>query len=361
MKYTIDKNNRPVYLQIYRLLRDDIRNGAFPYQDKLPSRRLLAEEMGVSTITVEHAYALLCEEGYAAAKERSGYFVCFRPNDGFAAAAPVQIPVPVTVAAAPGFSAAVLSRTMRRVLSERRDALFERSPGTGCFALRDAIRRYLARNRGIQVSTDQIVVGAGAEYLYGLIVALLGRDLCYAIEAPAYQKLEQIYRTLGVAVEQLPLSRDGIDSAALVKTNADVLHTTPYRSYPSGVTASASKRHEYLRWANRAGRYLIESDYGSETSVSAQPMETLFALSHGDNVIYLNTFSRTISASLRVGYMVLPKSLAPVFAEKLGFYSCSVPTFEQYVLAQLIDGGDFERHINRLRRQKRKELAAQKQ
>lgn len=361
MKYTIDKNSRPVYLQIYRLLRDDIRSGAFPYQGKLPSRRLLAEEMGVSAITVEHAYALLCEEGYAAAKERSGYFVSFRPSDGFAAADPVQAPAPVPVAAAPGFSAAILSRTMRRVLSERRDALFERSPGAGCVALRDAIRRYLARNRGIQVSTDQIVVGAGAEYLYGLIVALLGRKLCYAIESPAYQKLEQIYRALGVAVKQLPLSRDGIDSAALVKTNADVLHTTPYRSYPSGVTASASKRHEYLRWADRTGRYLIESDYGSETSVSAQPMETLFALSHGDNVIYLNTFSRTISASLRVGYMVLPKSLVPVFAEKLGFYSCSVPTFEQYVLAQLIDGGDFERHINRLRRQKRKELAAQKQ
>ena len=146
-----------------------------------------------------------------------------------------------------------------------------------------------------------------------------------------------------------------IQSTALKNCSANILHITPYRSFPSGVTASASKRHEYLRWAEN-GRYIIEDDFESEFSVSKKPEETLFTDTKKDNVIYMNTFSMTISPSLRAGYMVLPKHLVPIFEEKLGFYSCTVPTFEQYVLAELIENGDFERHINRVRRKKRKEL-----
>ena len=216
------------------------------------------------------------------------------------------------------------------------------------------------RNRGIYADEEQIIVGSGAEYLYGLIVYLLGRDKMYGIEAPSYDKIEQIYHTASAAYELLPLSDDGIDSEALAATNANVLHTTPYRSFPSGVTASASKRHEYIRWSNKPEHFIIESDYGSEFSVSSQPMETLFALSRYDNVIYLNTFSKTISPSMRVGYMVLPKQLVKPFYERLGFYSCTVPTFEQLVLAELLNGGDFERHINRVRRIRRRELSEEK-
>ena len=140
-----------------------------------------------------------------------------------------------------------------------------------------------------------------------------------------------------------------------------MLHTTPYRSFPTGVSASASKRHEYIRWSNAGGRYIIEDDFESEFSVSTKPEDTLFALSSGDNVIYLNTFSKTISPSLRIGYMVLPQKLVGDFDERLGFYSCTVPTFEQHVVARLIANGDFERHINKVRRDKRKELAGGKE
>ena len=153
------------------------------------------------------------------------------------------------------------------------------------------------------------------------------------------------------------LTNSGIDSKALADTKADVLHTTPYRSYPSGVTATASKRYEYIRWSEMSARYIIEDDFESEFSVSTKPTETLFALSNHDNIIYLNTFSKTISPSLRIGYMVLPKHLVGHFDKKLGFYSCTVPTFMQYVIAELINNGDFERHINRVRRSKRKELS----
>lgn len=362
MNYIIDKEKRPVYLQLYRQLRDDIIAENYPYNAKLPSKRNLAEETGVSTVTVEHAYALLCDEGYVEARERSGYVVIFRSSDGFAASVEhhterTQHRIQHSY---PDFSLSVLSKTMRKVLTERQDLLLEKSPNCGCMELRETLRYYLARNRGIQVDMEQIVIGAGSEYLYGLIVELLGRNRIYAIEAPSYKKIEQVYKATEITYESLPLTSAGIDSGALAGTRAEVLHTTPYRSYPSGVTATASKRHEYIRWSRQGNRYIIEDDFESEFSVSTQPTETLFALSENDNVIYLNTFSKTISPSLRIGYMVLPRHLVARFREKLGFYSCTVPTFMQYVLAELIDNGDFERHINRVRRNKRKELSRQK-
>ena len=357
MKYVIDKEKRPVYLQLYNQIREDIVNDVLRFDSKLPSIRALAEELGISTVTVEHAYALLSDEGYVESRERSGYVVSFRKADGFASTAKTTHkyhPATETKHAYPDFPLSVLSKTMRRVLTEHGDLLLEKSPNNGCAELREAIRQYLARNRGISVDTEQIIIGSGSEYLYEHIIMMLGRSHTYGIESPSYKKIEEIYHASEVSYELLPLSHDGIDSVSLSKTTASVIHTTPYRSFPTGVSATASKLHEYVRWANQKNRYIIEDDFESEFSVSTKPTDTLFALSKNDNVIYLNTFSKTISPSLRIGYMVLPKHLVKTYEEKLGFYSCTVPTFMQYVLTELIDNGDFERHINRVRRYLRK-------
>ncbi len=362
MKYIIDKAHRPIYLQIYKQIRDDIISENYPFNTKLPSKRSLAEETGVSTITIEHAYALLCDEGYVEARERSGYVVVFRKSDGFAVSSEQHTEHTTNYGENnnPYFPLSVLSKTMRKVLTEHGELLLEKSPNCGCVELREAICHYLARNRGIKVETEQIVIGSGSEYLYGLIVELLGRHRTYAIESPSYKKIEQVYKAAEITYDSLSLKSSGIDSKALSETKADVLHTTPYRSYPSGVTATASKRHEYIRWSAQNNRYIIEDDFESEFSVSTKPTETLFSLSDNDNVIYLNTFSKTISPSFRIGYMVLPIHLVAEFNSKLGFYSCTVPTFMQYVLTELINNGDFERHINRIRRNKRKELVLEK-
>lgn len=360
MKYKVDKSLRPVYLQIYKQIKDDIIGGNYPYNTKLPSKRLLADETETSTVTIEHAYALLCDEGYVEARERSGFFVIFRNSDGFALPSAVERrPSESTYEhpASPDFPFSVLAKTMRSILSDLGEAILEKSQNKGCPELRLAIKHYLSKNRGIRVDTEQIVIGSGAEYLYGLIIELLGRDRIYGIEYPSYEKIEQVYRACEVSCEALRLSADGIDSGSLARTTASVLHTTPYRSYPTGVSASASKRHEYVRWSNAGDRYIIEDDFESEFSVSTKPEDTLFALSDQDNVIYLNTFTKTVSPSLRIGYMVLPRGLVREFDERLGFYSCTVPTFEQHVIARLLQNGDFERHINKVRRKKRKELS----
>ena len=360
MKYKVDKNIRPVYLQIYKQIKEDIINGNYPYNTKLPSKRFLADETETSTVTVEHAYELLCDEGYVESRERSGYFVIFRNSDGFALSSAAEIQyskISYSHNTSPDFPFSVLAKTMRNVISDFGEAILEKSQNKGCPQLRLAIKHYLSKNRGINVDVEQIIIGSGAEYLYGLIIELLGRNRTYGIEYPSYKKIEQVYRAAEVSYEALKLSADGIDSTDLAKTSASVLHTTPYRSYPTGVSASASKRHEYIRWSNAEERYIIEDDFESEFSVSSKPEDTLFSLSQKDNVIYLNTFTKSISPSLRIGYMVLPKRLVKDFDSRLGFYSCTVPTFEQYVVARLLQNGDFERHINKVRRKKRKELS----
>lgn len=359
MRYRIEKADQvPAYLQLYKQVRDDIVTGIYPYHSKLPSKRIVAAEADVSTVTVEHSYALLCEEGYIESRERSGYFVIFRTDDGFMATANDK-PLHVAFAdrhtgTSPEFPFSVLAKTMRGVINDFGESILDRAPNSGCMELRESIRQYLVRSRGIVADVGQIIIGSGSEYLYGLIVELLGRDRVYALESPSYKKIEQVYLASDVQYQMLPLGTDGIESSALWACNADILHISPYRSYPSGVTATASKRHEYLRWASVSERYIVEDDFESEFTISKKPEETLFSHTTDDNIIYMNTFSKTISPSLRVGYMVLPKHLVPVFEQNLGFYSCTVPTFMQYVLAALITNGDFERHINRVRREKRK-------
>ena len=365
MKYIIDINAPiPAYQQLYMQVREDIINQIYPIGCKLPSKRTVALDSNISTVTVEHAYALLCDEGYIETRERSGYFVIFRADDGFVSG-PVQGKLQKSRPAEhtetqTEFPFSVLTKTMRKVISESGEGMLERSPNFGTVELREAIRVYLARNRGIMADIDQIIIGSGSEYLYRLLVELLGRDKIFAIESPSYKKIEQVYSASNVRLEKLPLSHDGIDSAALKNATADILHISPYRSYPSGVTATASKRHEYLRWAEIGERYIIEDDFESEFSLSRKHEETLFSHSFRDNVIYMNTFSKTVSTSLRIGYMILPKALSTLYKERLGFLSCPVPTYLQLVLAELMQQGDFERHINRVRRNKRKESASQK-
>ncbi len=358
MKYHIDDNNqKPAYIQLYEQLRKDIVTGVCKFGQKLPSKRMLAEEAEVSVITVEHAYSLLNDEGYVEARQRSGYFVIYRENDFFSVPE-IQINSHVHKehmhSAGGEFPFSLMAKVMRKVLLDYGEDILIKSPNQGCMELRVAISDYLARSTGIVAGPEQIIIGSGAEYLYSLIVQLVGDNRVFGLENPSYEKIRRVYQANGVSCDMLEMGRDGIKSEALKNTEASVLHITPFNSYPSHITASASKRREYMLWADERDGYIIEDNYDSELTVSSKHEETVFSLSEKSNVIYLNTFSKTIAPSMRVGYMVLPKTLISDFEEKLGFYSCTVPVFEQYVLAELIGCGDFERHVNRVRRAKRR-------
>lgn len=362
MNYHIHReNSKPAYLQLYENLKKDIVTGAFSYGAKMPSKRTLAEETGVSVITVQHAYEILCEEGYLESRQRSGYYAIYKDSD-FVSNADMEHVRPEHEAKEHGqsrktkseFPFSVLSKTMRKVLLDYGDSILVKSPNPGCMELRAAIAAYLLRSNGMKVHPEQIMIGAGAEYLYSLIVQLLGKNRIFGLENPSYEKIRKVYEANGVECELLHMGADGIKTSELEKTPATVLHITPFNSYPSGITAGVSKRQEYLKWAKQRGGFIIEDNYASELTVSMKNDDTVFSMAQNSSVLYLNTFSETIAPSMRAGYLVLPETLLADFEEKLGFYSCTVPVFEQYVLAELINSGDFERHINRVRRERRK-------
>lgn len=342
---------KPHYQRLYERLRKAILAGDYAPGERLPSKRALADETGTSVITVEHAYALLCDEGYVEARERSGFFVGMRAHEA-------ETPLPLRRMKPPrennhridsAFPFSVAARKIRAVIARYGARMLIKSPNNGTIELREAIARYLGRARALRVKPSQIIVGSGAEYLYGLLAQFFAGETI-AIEKPSYAKIQQVYTAHGLSCEGLTLGTHGILSEELGRATSRILHVTPYRSYPTNVTADPAKRREYVQWAQSRARILIEDDFDSEFSQMRQGAETLFAIDGGRHVVYLNTFSKTLSPAMRIGYLVLPTQLLDAFTAKVGFYSCTVPVLDQLFLADFINDGDFERHLNRCRR-----------
>ena len=345
------------YYRLYRELKARILSGAYKSGEKLPSKRVLADREGVSVITVERACQMLADEGYIQTKERQGYFVSdarLQPPSHIPAEPIAYLPEP---SAPPEDDLAYSAwfRTVRRVLTEKGSLLFVKAPMQGCAVLRNEIAAYLARYRHISAQPRQIVIGSGAEQLYEIVVRIFGRERIYGIEEPSYRQIEGAYTAMGAKICRLPLAADGISSETLHSADFDILHVTPFHSYPTGITTPIGKRMEYLQWAAERNSYIIEDDFDSEFFLPGQPLETLYALDGRRCVVYINTFSKSLSPSMRVGYMILPEPLLNVYAEKLEGMSCSVPVMDQYVLAEFIRSGDFERHLNHMRRKMRRE------
>lgn len=334
------------YIEVYQRIKENITSGATPYGSKLLSKRVIADRERCSLITVEHALDILLSEGYVVSRERSGYYVAYTTSTMFGTSTDESVEYD-RGERTESFPFSVYSGAVRFVLNEYGERVMQKSPNSGCDELKTAIKNYLKRNRDIDVDTRQIIIGSGAEQLYGQIIDVLGCDE-YAIEKPSYLNIASVYRTRGVKTCHLTLRRDGIDSAELWNTSARVLHVTPFRSYPTGFSATASKKQEYIRWARERNGYVVEDDYSSEFDVNGKINETLFGIDR-ERVIYLNTFSMTLCNGIRVGYMILPDELIRRYYEEQCF-SCSVPTMEQLVIAKLLNDGSFERHLNKMRR-----------
>lgn len=417
------RGNASRYDYLYRRIRHDIAHGNILPDEKLPSKRALARNLGVSVITVEAAYAQLIAEGYVRAEERRGYFACElspvarggkrdgqRGGDhlrGIAASDSIsenaiRRPSPASAGltqsperrlASPGTSARMAegvpafaseggpatpapssesaatalfpyqtwARVMRRTLAEESSAtLAQAALGAGSPRLRRAIAAYLREYRGMDVPAERIVVAAGSQTLYQLIIQLLGRDRTFAIESPGYPLLERMYDAQGARCASVPLAAGGIDVAALNESGASVAHVMPAHQFPTGVVMSAAHRRDLLNWsrmdAARAfssegprGRFIIEDDYDAEFRMSGRPIAPLASVDVAGRVIYLNSFTKSLGAAFRIAYMALPEDLAAQFELKLGFYSNTVSPLEQLALARFIEQGHYERHVNRLR------------
>ena len=345
----------PLYEALYRHLRRDIQTGVLPAGEKLPSKRALAENLKVSRITVETAYNQLLSEGYIRSTEKVGYFV-----EAVAQRRPDTKPLPVcppeageslldlTANGPARFPFSVWNKLQREVLQDYGQQLLQNIPHAGSFQLRAAIAQHLWDFRGMAADPDNIIIGAGTDFLYNLLIQLLGRDRVYAVEDPGYDKIRKIYAAGGVPCVSAPMDGDGVIPELL--ESAGVLHISPSHHFPTGIVTPLKRRAALLDWAaNRAG-YIIEDDYDSEFRFRSHPVAALQTLDKAGRVIYMNSFSKTLAPSIRISYMVLPTGLMQRFRETLGFYSCTVSSFEQYTLARFLSRGHFEKHINRMRK-----------
>lgn len=383
---------QPIYMQIYQYIKNEILLHHLTPGTKLPSKRSLATQLGISTITVEGAYEQLVSEGYIYARLKSGYFVSpvenYRQSMNFfdqqqinnnnpqkkntspdwedsipqqdtpknselkdspIAPAPHRVDLSSNSLLAENFPFSTWSRLLRHTISEKQQLLLTQSPTAGVAPLRQAIANHLRHFRGMDISPEQIVIGAGTEYLYELLIKLIGRDKIYCVEDPGYQKLRRIYRDNGACCIALPIDQQGMSVTALNTVSCDVIHISPSHHFPTGIITPISRRYELLGWAAAGPRYIIEDDYDTEFRLVGRPIPSLFSIDMSNKVIYMNTFSKSLASTIRISYMVLPKPLMEEFNNKLNYLSCTVSTFEQYTLAEFINQGYFERHINRMR------------
>lgn len=366
--FTINpEDSQPIYQQLYRHIVGEMSAGRLREGEKLPSKRALAAHLHVSQTTVENAYTMLVTEGYLIARPRSGYYAAHLEQPLQASAEVEQTSVgiswpekePTEVAIQAHFRTNAVDTTLfpysawariqRDVLHGSKE-LLNHGDVRGDAALREVLCKYLHEYRGAQCSPEQIVIGAGVEYLVGLVCMLLGAQSVFALEDPGYPKVRQIVRNHGRTAVAVPVGAQGMDLDALEKSGATAAYVTPSHQFPTGVTMPIPARMRLLTWAHaRSDRFIIEDDYDSEFRYLGKPIPSLQGLDAQGKVIYLGTFSRTLAPSIRIAYMILPEQLLKPYHDAFSLYASTVSRFEQQTLARFIAEGHYTRHLNRVR------------
>ena len=374
LTYSFEGVTVPLYEHLYQCLKKDIDSGRLAAGTRLPSKRAFAKNLGVSTITVQGAYDQLRLEGYIHSEPKHGYFVeaieqkikktslvstPFVPTKrSLSQSEAVCFELSGNHTDLQCFPFATWAKIMRVTASESL-ALLSRRHVSDATELQCAIAKHLASFRGFTPDPSQIIVGAGAEYLYGLIIELLGREKLYCLENPGYRTIERVYESHGAKTTFAGLDDSGIDVRQLRESKASIVHVSPTHHFPTGINMPAARRYELLAWASeKPDRFIIEDDYDSEFRLAGRPIPALYSIDTEERVIYMNTFSKTLANAVRLAYMVLPFSLLGRFQEQLGFYASTVSNFEQISVAKFIDEGFFEKHLNRMRTHYAKQRAA---
>ena len=366
LTYDLTKTDGPLYKCLYECIKNDISQGKLSSGEKMPSKRTLAKNLGVSTITVENAYDQLIGEGYMFARPKKGYFIA-DVSDIRVIKAPVHKELSIKLPPeqdesifdfssnrtdSGNFPFSIWAKLMRETISLREQELLSVSPCGGVRELREAIASHLSSFRGMNVDPDQIIVGAGTEYLYGLLVKLLGTDKVYCVEDPGYKKISQIYECNNAKCLPVQMDEQGISVELIKKANAQIAHISPTHHFPTGITMPVNRRYELLAWANESNdRYIIEDDYDSEFRMNGHPIPPILSIDACEKVIYINTFSKSLTSTIRISYMVLPETLLPAYEENGRCFSATVSKTDQKILEEFMRSGAFERHLNRMRAQ----------
>ena len=356
-------SSEPLYEQIYKYIKNDIQSGGLPFGKRLPSTRKLAKFLQVSRTTVDMAYEQLVSEGYIEALPCKGYFVC--ELEGIYRIETEQVskirareqekdsfaydfsPHGVDLNSFPHNAWRKLSKN---VLLEENKLLFQLGDPQGEWALRSTIAEYLHQARGVQASPEQIIVGAGNDFLLLLLCSMFGTGKTIAMESPTYRKAYELFRNLSNQVEIVEMDESGMRVDLLAGTGAQIAYVMPSHQYPLGIVMPVKRRMQLLAWAaEEEGRYIIEDDYDSEFRYKGKPIPALQGYDRHDRVIYIGTFSKSLAPAIRVSYMVLPKHLLQLYQEKGRMISSTVSRVDQMLIEAFVNEGYYERHLNKMR------------
>lgn len=365
-------NGEPLYIQLYNFFKKDIQTGKIEPGEKLPSKRKLSHHLGISQNTVETAYDQLLAEGYVESEERKGIYVKELNRDLFHHVddvpktiieindKSVQFEVDFSHGgiALEHFPYTIWRKLMIQSLYDDESASFLNGEPKGELPLREAIAKYLYQSRGVRCSTNQIIIGAGTQYLIGLLTMIIGREAIYSMEDPGFHRTREAFKDQGVTLRPIPLDQDGIDIKHLSSSKANVTYVTPSHQFPNGMVMPITRRMELLKWAEDVGRYIIEDDYDGEFRYKGKPIPSLQGLDNNGKVIYLGTFSKSLIPSIRISYMVLPNSLLEKYHRHFTIYKQTVSRLHQHTLSQFMINGHWERHLNKMRTVYRKKQTA---
>ena len=364
-------SDKCLYEQIYEHIRQEIKEGKLLAGERLPSTRSLAEYLQVARSTVDYAYDQLLSEGYIEARPYKGYFVCSLEDlvllDNTVASRIQEADVTISLAEKrkeqyrydfspnaidmSGFPFGVWKRITKNILNDGNQELFSHGEPQGDYDLRLTISRYLHSQRGVNCTPEQIVIGAGNDYLLMLLEKILGKNLLIAMENPTYKRAYRIFKSFSYEVIPIGIDESGIKVSELVKEDVKAAYVMPSHQFPTGTVMPIGRRMELLKWAAAGeNRYLIEDDYDSEFRYHGKPIPALQASDKHGKVIYIGTLSKAIAPAIRISYMVLPAELLQRFLNECYFYSCTVSRIDQRIVNEFIREGCFERHLNKMRK-----------
>lgn len=357
------EGGKRLYVQIYEYIKSEIRGGRLLKGEKLPSTRILAGNLQVSRSTVDLAYEQLVSEGYLEARPGSGYYVgqveeLYGFHTGLRECAPVEnaeekflVDFSTGAIDMGVFPFGTWRKLNKAILSDDNGSLFALGDPQGDWELRQTVSRYLHASRGANISPEQLIIGAGNEYLFMLLEKLLGRHRKIALEKPTYSKAYCSFQSFAYEISRIPMDKSGMDVGSLRESGAEIAYVMPSHQYPTGIIMPIGRRQELLKWAaEKEERFIIEDDHDSEFRYKGKPIPCLQSIDRHDKVIYLGTFSKAIAPAIRISFMALPKPLLQIYNEQYRFFSSTVSRIDQRILQQFMEEGHFERHLNRMRK-----------
>lgn len=352
----------PLYEQIYQFLKQEIQRRQILPLECLPSTRALAKHLQVSRTTVDLAYSQLVSEGYIEAIPCKGYFVC--QIDGlyeFSNSSEVeqmeekmdvldyQYDFALNGIGVNSFPHNQWRKISREILNED-DSLFLLGDSQGDLGIRTVLASYLHHARGVKCHPNQIIVGAGNDYLLMMLRVILGEGKQVAMENPTYKNAWQGFSNLGYQVCGIEMDEAGMRVDELEKSGADIAYVMPSHQFPMGYVMPLKRRSQLLSWAAaQKQRYIIEDDYDSEFRYKGKPIPALQGYDRNGTVIYLGTFSKSIAPAIRISYMVLPPQLMKEYEKRGKSFSVTVSRVDQKIIEVFLRDGYYERHLNRMR------------